>query len=175
MSVVPRERAGSGSALTNTARQVAGALGVAVLGSILAQVYRGQLSPHLPALPAAARTAATGSITGTDTVAAGLGRAGLRLDQFGDVAFVHAMHVTTAISAVITLVGALVVLIWMPGRAAVQTAAVQPQAEAPQAEPVLADVALADVALAGAAQAEGGRDGALEIPAAIAAEAGVES
>ncbi|MBO0786378.1 MAG: MFS transporter, partial [Actinobacteria bacterium] len=40
MSVVPRERAGSGSALTNTARQVAGALGVAVLGSILAQAYR---------------------------------------------------------------------------------------------------------------------------------------
>jgi hypothetical protein len=98
-------------------------------------------------------------------VAAGLGRAGLRLDQFGDIAFVHAMHVTTAISAVITLVGALVVLIWMPGRSAVQTAAVQPQAE-----PVLADVALA-----GAVQAEGGRDGALEIPAAIAAEAGVES
>ena len=40
MSVVPRERAGAGSALTNTARQVSGALGVAVLGSILAQAYR---------------------------------------------------------------------------------------------------------------------------------------
>ena len=62
MSVVPRERAGAGSALTNVARQVSGALGVAVLGSILAQVYRGQLSPHLGALPAAARGAATGSI-----------------------------------------------------------------------------------------------------------------
>ena len=76
MSVVPRERAGSGSALTNTARQVAGALGVAVLGSILAQVYRGQLSPHLTALPAAARNAATGSITATDTVASQAGSRG---------------------------------------------------------------------------------------------------
>ena len=65
MSVVPRERAGSGSALTNTARQVAGALGVAVLGSILAQVYRGQLSPHLTGVPAAAKNAATGSISAT--------------------------------------------------------------------------------------------------------------
>ena len=74
MSVVPRERAGSGSALTNTARQVAGALGVAVLGSILAQAYRGQLSPHLTGLPAAARDAAAGSITATQAVAAKLGR-----------------------------------------------------------------------------------------------------
>jgi EmrB/QacA subfamily drug resistance transporter len=118
MSVVPRERAGSGSALTNTARQVAGALGVAVLGSILAQAYRGQLSPHLAALPAAARGAAGGSITATQTVASRLGGAGVRLDGFADSAFVHAMHVTTLVSAAITLVGALVVLVWMPGRPA---------------------------------------------------------
>ena len=150
MSVVPRERAGSGSALTNTARQVAGALGVAVLGSILAQVYRGQLSPHLTALPAAAQNAATGSIAATQAVAGRLGQAGLRLDQFGDAAFVHAMHVTTAISAVITLVGALVVLIWMPGRPAAQTGSAQDE------------TAAADVA-------------AEEVPAGVTAEAAMES
>jgi EmrB/QacA subfamily drug resistance transporter len=116
MSVVPRERAGSGSALTNTARQLGGALGVAVLGSIIAQAYRGQLSPHLAALPAATRNAATGSITATQAVASRLGSAGPRLNGFADTAFVHAMHVTTVISAAITLVGALVVLAWMPGR-----------------------------------------------------------
>jgi MFS transporter, DHA2 family, multidrug resistance protein len=119
MSVVPRERAGSGSALTNVARQVAGALGVAVLGSILAQAYRGQLSPHLTGLPAAARGDAAGSIAGTQAVAAKLGAgspAGRDLATFADHAFVHAMHITTVISAVITLLGALVVVIWMPGR-----------------------------------------------------------
>ena len=133
MSVVPRERAGSGSALTNTARQVAGALGVAVLGSILAQTYRSQLSPHLAALPPAARSAASGSITATQTVASKLGATGVRLDGFADSAFVHAMHVTTLVSAAITLVGALVVLIWMPGRPAADAAPVavgaQPQAD----------------------------------------------
>jgi EmrB/QacA subfamily drug resistance transporter len=133
MSVVPRERAGSGSALTNTARQVAGALGVAVLGSILAQTYRSQLSPHLAALTPAARSAASGSITATQTVASKLGATGVRLDGFADSAFVHAMHVTTVVSAVITLVGALVVLIWMPGRPAADAAPVavgaQPQAD----------------------------------------------
>ncbi len=146
MSVVPRERAGSGSALTNTTRQVAGALGVAVLGSVLAQVYRGQLSPHLTALPAAARSAAAGSITGTQAVAARLGGAGARLDSFAGTAFVHAMHITTIISAAITLLGALVVLVWMPGRTA------------PAASP------------AGAAA----DSAAVEAPAAMAAEAVTE-
>jgi EmrB/QacA subfamily drug resistance transporter len=116
MSVVPRERAGAGSALANTARQVSGALGVAVLGSVLAQAYRGQLSPHLGALPAAARIAASTSIAGTHAVAARLGPAGHTLAAFGDASFVHAMHVTTLSSAAITLLGAAVVMIWMPSR-----------------------------------------------------------
>src|SRR5260370_23067678 len=103
MSVVPRERAGSGSALTNTARQLGGALGVAVLGSIIAQAYRGQLRPHLTALPAAARSAATGSLTATQAGASRFGSARLRLDGFADTAFVHALHGTTVISAAITL------------------------------------------------------------------------
>jgi len=114
--VVPRERAGAGSALTNTARQVAGALGVAVLGSIISQVYRGQLAPHLSAVPAAARSVAGGSITATQAVAGRLGPAGRALAGFGDSAYVHAMHITTLISAGITIVGVLVVLVWMPGR-----------------------------------------------------------
>jgi EmrB/QacA subfamily drug resistance transporter len=118
MSVVPRERAGAGSALTNTARQVSGALGVAVLGSILAQAYRSQLGPHLSALPAAERNAATSSITASQAVAAKLGPAGRDLAAFADTSFVHAMHLTTLISAAITLLGALVVMRWMPGRAA---------------------------------------------------------
>jgi EmrB/QacA subfamily drug resistance transporter len=118
MSVVPRERAGAGSALTNTARQVSGALGVAVLGSILSQAYRSQLGPHLGALPAAARNAATSSITASQAVAARLGPAGRGLSRFADTSFVHAMHLTTLISAAITLLGAVVVMRWMPGRTA---------------------------------------------------------
>lgn len=53
MSAVPREKAGAGSAVNNTVRQVAGALGVAILGSILAVVYRGQLGANTPATVAA--------------------------------------------------------------------------------------------------------------------------
>ncbi|MBO0774643.1 MAG: MFS transporter, partial [Actinobacteria bacterium] len=155
MSVVPRERAGSGSALTNTARQVAGALGVAVLGSILAQAYRGQLSPHLAALPHAAANTATGSITATQTIASRLGgAAGARLDGFADVAFVHAMHLTTVISAAVTVAGALVVLAWMPGRRARQAEGTAPgQAGAPA--PAAAEVPAARRASTSVAAADG--------------------
>ena len=48
MNAVPREKAGAGSAVNNTVRQVAGALGVAILGSILAVSFRGHLGSDAP-------------------------------------------------------------------------------------------------------------------------------
>jgi EmrB/QacA subfamily drug resistance transporter len=159
MSVVPRERAGAGSALTNTARQVSGALGVAVLGSILAQAYRSQLSPHLGGLPASARNAAAGSITASEAVAAKLGAAGRDLTSFADSSFIHAMHITTLISAAITLLGAIVVLRWMPGRTAAvpapQASAGQPAAADQAAVPELAVADHAVAELAAAAEGPG--------------------
>src|SRR5262249_1211980 len=55
MASLPREKAGVGSAIGNTVRQVAGALGIAVLGSLLSAVYRGRIGDQLGAVPAAAR------------------------------------------------------------------------------------------------------------------------
>jgi EmrB/QacA subfamily drug resistance transporter len=116
MSVVPRSRSGAGSAITNTSRQVAVALGVAVLGSVLAQAYRGQLAPQLSALSPAARTAATASIAQTQAIAQQLGPAGHGLLTAADAAFVHAMHVSALISVIIAVVGAVAIWAWMPGR-----------------------------------------------------------
>ena len=116
MDVLPRERAGAGSALTNTARQVAVALGVAVLGSILAQSYRGTMSPTLAQLPAGARDTAGQSISATQAVAEQLGHAGRFLLDPANVAFVDAMRLTTLVAAGIAVLGGLVVMRWMPGR-----------------------------------------------------------
>jgi len=116
MDVLPRERAGAGSALTNTARQVAVALSVAILGSVLAEFYRNSLSPSLTGLPAATRSAASSSITATQAVAQQLGTAGRSLLAPANTAFVDAMHVTTLIAAVLALAGGFVVLRWMPGK-----------------------------------------------------------
>jgi len=49
MSAVPKEKAGAGAGVNNTVRQVAAALGVAVLGSILAVAFRSNLGSGTPA------------------------------------------------------------------------------------------------------------------------------
>jgi hypothetical protein len=116
MDALPRERAGAGSALTNTARQVAVALSVAVLGSVLSSAYRNALNPTLSALPAGLRNAAGSSITATQAIAAQLGHAGQFLLAPADSAFVDAMRVTTGVAAALAVVGGLAVLRWMPGR-----------------------------------------------------------
>jgi len=116
MEALPRERAGAGSALTNTARQVAVALSVAVLGSILSSAYRNSLTPTLNALPDATRSAAGSSITATQAVAAQLGHAGQFLLAPANLAFVDAMRITTAVAAILAVAGGLAVMRWMPGR-----------------------------------------------------------
>src|SRR5487761_121169 len=115
MDVLPRERAGAGSALTNTSRQNGVALGVAVLGSILAQAYRSQLQPSLSGLSPAVRNAASQSIAATQATAQQIGTAGRGLLAPANTAFTDAMHVTTIVAALIALAGALAVLRWMPG------------------------------------------------------------
>jgi EmrB/QacA subfamily drug resistance transporter len=119
LSAVPREKAGVGSAVNNTIRQVGGALGVAVLGSVLSGVYRGQVADKLTVLPAAARDAAAESVADTYAAAARVGgAAGRALLGPANDAFVTAMHWAAAGSAVTALIGALAVLRWLPRHSA---------------------------------------------------------
>ncbi|RAY13183.1 MFS transporter [Actinomadura craniellae] len=117
MSALPREKAGAGSAINNTARQVAVALGVAILGSVVASIYRSGMDDHLAALPPGARATATESIEGTLAVASRLGAAGNRLIEPAHAAFLDGMHAAALGSAAVAFIGVLVVLRWMPGRA----------------------------------------------------------
>ena len=69
MQALPREKAGSASALSNTFRQVGGALGIAVLGSVLSTAYRNGIEDKLGLLPAGLRHTAGESIEATLGVA----------------------------------------------------------------------------------------------------------
>ena len=139
MASVPREKAGVGSAVGNTMRQVGGALGVAVLGSVLSAVYRNDIAGALNSLPSAAREAAGSSISGAYGVAAQAGPAGGRLIAEANAAFVNAMHYAAIGSVVFALIGALVVAIWLPGK---QSAS---NAPTPSAAQGLADEQLVDL------------------------------
>ncbi|WP_202495029.1 MFS transporter [Streptomyces sp. SID4982] len=116
MQALPREKAGSASALSNTFRQVGGALGIAVLGSVLATSYRGGIEDRLGALPPGLRDTAGESIEATLGIAEKLGPRGQALVTPAYDAFLHAMHVTALWGTGVALVGAVVVAVFLPGR-----------------------------------------------------------
>jgi hypothetical protein len=123
MSVVPREKAGAGAAVNNAVRQVGGALGVAILGSVLASAYATRLGADVDALPPAAREQADESIVATlaavdqaQQAGGDVARSAAAVADPAREAFVGAMHVTAVGTAGCALVAALVVLIWLPGR-----------------------------------------------------------
>jgi EmrB/QacA subfamily drug resistance transporter len=133
MSSLPRERAGVASAVSNTVRQVAAALGVAVLGSVVAAVYRGRVEEVVATLPAQARGTAAESLAGAYAVAGRLGPAGDGLLGVANDAFVVAMHRAALGSALAALIGAAVVLRWLPGRPAAAIADLAPTPATPPA------------------------------------------
>ncbi|HEY8471901.1 MAG TPA: MFS transporter [Natronosporangium sp.] len=133
LSTLPRERAGVGSAVANTVRQVGGALGIAVMGAVVMSVYREQIGPAVADLPGPAAAGASESISGAYAVADRLGLANLL--PAADDAFMTAVHTAAAASATIAVLAALVVLRWLPGRTEPR-----PKAPAPQGEPALAEV-----------------------------------
>lgn len=116
MGALPRAKAGVGSAVNDTTRQVGGALGVAVLGSVLHSLYSTRMSDHVAGLPAQAAKAVKDNIIGATEIAARLGpRAGALVDH-AQHAFVHAMDVTLLVGTGTAVLGALVVIIWLPHR-----------------------------------------------------------
>ncbi|MGW3951468.1 MFS transporter [Streptomyces sp. NPDC004752] len=116
MQALPREKAGSASALSNTFRQVGGALGIAVLGSVLSAAYRDGIEGKLGPVPAGLRDTAAESIESTLGVAARLGPQGKALIGPANDAFLHAMHVTALCGTGVALLGAVVVALFLPGR-----------------------------------------------------------
>jgi EmrB/QacA subfamily drug resistance transporter len=137
MASLPREKAGVGSAISNTVRQVGGALGVAILGSVLSALYRDQVAGSLPGLPANAQATAEESISGAYGVAEHAGPAAGQIVTSANNAFVTAMHWASGSAAVIALVSIFVVLAWLPRRPAVQPVARETRLT--QDELVLAD------------------------------------
>ena len=121
MGSLPRTKAGVGSAVNDTTRQVGGALGVAILGSILSSAYTSRMTTALSghAVPPAAASAAKNSIGGALAVAgAAGGAAGQALGAAARSAFVAGMHPAVLAASAVALVGALIVIVFLPARAA---------------------------------------------------------
>jgi EmrB/QacA subfamily drug resistance transporter len=121
MGSLPPEEAGVGSAVNDTTREVGGALGVAVLGSITNSAYRSALakSPVITQLPASAQAAAANSVGAAKAVAERVGAtagaaAGRAVAHVADAAFVHGMSNAVLVGAGVAFVGALIALVFLP-------------------------------------------------------------
>jgi EmrB/QacA subfamily drug resistance transporter len=115
MGSVPRERAGVGSAVNDTTRQTGGALGVAVLGSLLATRYNARIDAlHLP--PRAAGVARES--IGAALAAAGRvgGATGQRLIDAARAGFASGIQFATLVSAAVIAAAVVVVVLFLPNR-----------------------------------------------------------
>ena len=121
MSAVPMAKAGVGSAINDTTREVGGALGIAVLGSVSSAMYRSAVDLGGLSLPPPVAEAAQESV-GAASVLAESVPAGPELARRAGLAFTDAFNVTSGVAAGMALVAALVVLAVF-GRRAEQEAA----------------------------------------------------
>ncbi|MFZ1175738.1 MAG: MFS transporter [Mycobacterium sp.] len=116
MGAVPDEKQGVASAVNDTSREMGGALGIAVAGSILAGRYSHELAPRLAGFPAPVRGPATDSLAKAVEVAGRLGPRGEQLAEVSKAAFLTALHASTTVMAVIVAVAAVLIGLWAPGR-----------------------------------------------------------
>jgi len=119
MTTVPAHQAGAGSAINDTIREVGGALGVAIVGSLAAAAYRSRLGSVLAAAHAPGHLVhvATGSVAAADVAGGRLGGAtGSELVAAAHSAFVHAMAMGIRVAAAVALAAALAAFFALPRR-----------------------------------------------------------
>ena len=117
MGVVGQARAGVGSAVNDTTRQVGGALGVAVMGSVAASLYRHDLTQRLARsnVPRGVAAKAMGSVGGALQVALRLPAAsGGALAGAARHAFFQGADAACVAGAVVLAAGAVIAATFLP-------------------------------------------------------------
>ena len=120
MGALPPAKAGAGSAVNDTTREVGGTLGVAILGSVLNSAYAGHvLTPltQLGAPTAIAHEAAQSVVAGPVTAAHFPPALQAATAESVRQAFTAGLHRGSAVAAAATAAGAVVALIFLPARA----------------------------------------------------------
>ncbi|MFG3223183.1 MFS transporter [Kitasatospora sp. NPDC048194] len=115
LATLPPAKAGVGSGLLQTLRQVGGAIGVAAFGSLLAGAYRGALVTGglvTGGLPAEAAHRAGKSVVAAEAVARASGRPALAASAHA--AYVHGMAVVLLVAGLVAVVSAVLVAARMP-------------------------------------------------------------
>jgi EmrB/QacA subfamily drug resistance transporter len=120
MGSLPLAKAGVGSAVNDTTRQIGGAVGVAVVGSVFSSIYSSQVGDAIAGQPVPPDVA-TGikDSVGFALQTAGRigGEAGAQLADAASSAFVDGFHAGLIVGGVVAAIGAVCVFLWLPARA----------------------------------------------------------
>ena len=144
-SLPPRARPGVGSAMNDTTRQIGGALGVAVIGSLVSTAYASSMAGAVAGLPAPAQQAAEESLGAALMIAQQMGSAGAGLADAARQAFVDALGNGLMVAAAVAAVAAVIVAIALPARAHDAASAEDALAQAvPVGDDELSELAAAD-------------------------------
>ncbi|MGI5349147.1 MFS transporter [Streptomyces sp. CA-250714] len=108
LAALPADRTGSGSGLLMTVRQMGTALGIALLGSLLAQTYTARLEVDREAVGGPAAAAAEDSVVAAHAVADRLGSP--RLADAADAAFLAGMSQVLLVCGAAALAGAVLLV-----------------------------------------------------------------
>ena len=114
ISSVPLSKSGVGSAVNDTTREVGGALGIAVLGSLVLSAFRSTMSDKVGGLAPEIATQARESIGGAFNIAKSAGAAGDQLHAAAANAFTDAMSTALTVAAIVALLTAGMVLALFP-------------------------------------------------------------
>ncbi len=150
MGSLPRAKAGVGSAVNDTTRQVGGALGVAVIGSVMTSAYGPRIASSI------ARSGVHASPASIAQAKQGLGFAfqfastaplNVRGQLVADAkdAFVSGMHHGVIVGAIAAFLGVIIVALWLPARAASEEVFEHQDADAAAATAPLQPALVAEV------------------------------
>ncbi len=115
---LPEEKQGVASALNDTVREMGGAVGIALIGSVLNSAYQANIEPATSALPPAAAEPVNEGIGGALAVSAQMGADGTALLDSARQAFVDGMPPALFLAAGISLAAAIYTALRGPKTAA---------------------------------------------------------
>jgi EmrB/QacA subfamily drug resistance transporter len=125
MGVVPKEKAGIGSAVNDATRELGATLGVAIIGSVYASLYASGIEEAAGSVPAPAVDAASDSIGAALVISNQLGAAGQELREISQAAFFDGFRIGCLVAAGVLFAGAAFAARFLPSRPTV----LEPEAE----------------------------------------------
>jgi EmrB/QacA subfamily drug resistance transporter len=139
VSSLPAHRQGIASAVNDLSREVGGAFGIAVLGSVLNSGYRNDVASATANLPAPTARTAEDSIAAATQIAHEAGPGGAALLERAEAAFVNGLSTSLLVGACVLLAASVIVVLLAPRRGDVAPdEAGEADPESPPTAPALA-------------------------------------